>query len=284
MGRLDGKVAVVTGAGSGIGRATSMLFAREGARLLVVDQNADGVKETAQLIAQAAGTAHAMVGDAGHEASVKGFIDGAVSAFGALDIVHANAGVSGGRVPIFEQTEEYWRQILQINLIGPFLAIKHAGMRMVERGRGSIILTSSVAGLRANAGAAAYSASKAGVISLAQTAAASFLGAGVRVNAICPGLIETGMTKPFFDSVREAGKEHKIGQLNPLQRAGQPEEIAGVIARQTGAAHGLAAAGGLVGGVDRRHAHAYVPAPQHGDASRSGRGAANEKPGLNVKP
>ena len=172
MGRLDGKVAVVTGAASGIGRATSMLFAREGARLLVVDQNADGVKETAQLIAQAAGTAHAMVGDAGHEASVKGFIDGAVSAFGALDIVHANAGVSGGRVPIFEQTEEYWRQILQINLIGPFLAIKHAGMRMVERGRGSIILTSSVAGLRANAGAAAYSASKAGVISLAQTAAA----------------------------------------------------------------------------------------------------------------
>ena len=108
---------------------------------MVADQNADGVKETAQLIAQAGGTAHAMVGDAGHEASVKGFIDGAVSAFGALDIVHANAGVSGGRVPIFEQTEEYWRQILQINLIGPFLAIKHAGMRMVEQGRGSIILT-----------------------------------------------------------------------------------------------------------------------------------------------
>jgi NAD(P)-dependent dehydrogenase (short-subunit alcohol dehydrogenase family) len=112
MGRLDGKVAVVTGAASGIGRATSILFAREGARLLVADQNADGVKETARLIAQAGGTAHAMAGDAGNEAGVKGFIDGAVSAFGALDIVHANAGVSGGRVPIFEQTEEYWRQIL----------------------------------------------------------------------------------------------------------------------------------------------------------------------------
>jgi len=226
MGRLDGKVAVVTGAASGIGRATSIMFAREGARLLVADQNADGVSETAALIAQAGGTVQPMVGDAGHEASVKGFIAGAVSAFGALDIVHANAGVSGGRVPIFEQTEEYWRQILQINLIGSFLAIKYAGMQMVKHGRGSIILTASVAGLAANAGAAAYSASKAGVISLAQTAAASFLGTGVRVNAICPGLIETGMTKPFFDSVREAGKEDKIGQLNPLQRAGQPHEIA----------------------------------------------------------
>jgi NAD(P)-dependent dehydrogenase (short-subunit alcohol dehydrogenase family) len=226
MGRLDGKVAVVTGAASGIGRATSIMFAREGARLLLADQNAEGVNETAALVAKAGGSAQSMVGDAGDEATVKGFIESALSAFGALDIVHANAGISGGRVPIFEQSADYWRQILQINLIGPFLAIKHAGMHMVKQGRGSIILTSSVAGLAANAGAAAYSASKAGVISLAQTAAASFLGSGVRVNAICPGLIETGMTKPFFDSVREAGKEHKIGQLNPLQRAGRPEEIA----------------------------------------------------------
>ena len=226
MGRLDGKVAVVTGAASGIGRASSLLFARAGARLIVVDQNAEGVNATADAINSSGGSAQALTGDAGREDSVKGFVEHALSAFGALDVFFANAGISGGRVPIFEQTEDYWRQILQTNLIGPFLAVKYAAVPMIKQGRGSIILTASVAGLRANAGAAAYSASKAGVISLAQTGAAALLGTGVRVNAICPGLIETAMTKTFLDAVREAGKGDKIGQLNPLQRAGVPEEIA----------------------------------------------------------
>ena len=224
MGRLQGKVAIVTGAASGIGRASALLFAREGAKVLAVDREAGALDET---IAQAEpGAMLAHPADAGDEAAVKGFVAHAIEAFGALDVVYANAGISGGLVPLFEQSVEHWNEVLRINLIGPFLAIKHAAPKMAAQGRGSIVLTASVAGLRANAGGNPYSASKAGVISLVQTSANSLIGTGVRVNAICPGLIETGMTKPIFDRASERGTSAKIGHLNPLQRAGAPEEIA----------------------------------------------------------
>jgi NAD(P)-dependent dehydrogenase (short-subunit alcohol dehydrogenase family) len=220
-GRLAGKVAIVTGAGSGIGRAAAILFAREGARIVVADL--DNADRTAAEIGEAA---HDMVADAGNEDSVRRLVRTAQERFGGLDIFFANAGISGGLKGIFEQTPEDWQEILRVNLIGPWLAVKHAAPAMKERGGGSIVCTASVAGLRAGAGGPAYSASKAGVISLVETAAVQLVGANIRVNAICPGLIETGMTAPIYQWARDKGSEKSIGQLNPLQRGGEPAEIA----------------------------------------------------------
>jgi NAD(P)-dependent dehydrogenase (short-subunit alcohol dehydrogenase family) len=210
-GRLQGKVAIVTGAASGIGKATAALFAAEGAIVIAADVNSsDGV----------------IGADAGREEDVAGLIEAATGEHGGLDIFFANAGISGGLASIFEQTPEDWQEILRVNLIGPFLAIKHAAPVMKARGGGSIICTASVAGLRAGAGGPAYSASKSGVISLVEVAATQLCGANIRVNAICPGLIETGMTQPLFDNARAAGKEELIGHLNPMKRGGEPIEIA----------------------------------------------------------
>jgi NAD(P)-dependent dehydrogenase (short-subunit alcohol dehydrogenase family) len=225
MGRLEGKSVIITGAGSGIGRAASLLFTREGARLIAVDR-AEGVKETVELVRKAGGTAEAVMADAGSERDVTAFVERAVSTYGRLDVIWANAGVSGGLVPLAEQTVEHWQEILRINLIGAFLAVKHSIPHMVRQRYGSIVCTASVAGLKSGASGHPYGASKAGVISLVQTTAYSLSGTGVRINAVCPGLIETGMTKPIFDRARERGTEGKIGQLNPLKRAGQPHELA----------------------------------------------------------
>lgn len=210
-GRLQGKIAIVTGSASGIGKATVALFRAEGATVIAADVAAsDGV----------------IAADAGREDDVRGLVDMAVRDHGGLDIFFANAGISGGLAAIFEQTPEDWQEILRVNLIGPFLAIKHAAPVMRERGGGSIICTASVAGLRAGAGGPAYSASKAGVISLVEVAATQTAGANIRVNAICPGLIETGMTKGIYDNARAAGREDMIGHLNPMKRGGEPDEIA----------------------------------------------------------
>tara|TARA_R110000868_G_scaffold181050_10_gene421841 strand:- start:23 stop:814 length:792 start_codon:yes stop_codon:yes gene_type:complete len=226
MGRLSGKRAIITGAGSGIGRASALLFAAEGAKLVIVDRVEDAVDETAKMVRDAGGTVTSIAADAGDEEAVKGIVDHCVKQYGGVDVVFANAGISGGWVMLEDQTPDYWAEILRINLIGPFLMVKHASPLMVKQGTGSIVCTASVAGLRANAGGLPYSASKAGVISLVQTSANVLIGSGVRVNAICPGLIETGMTKPIFDGARAKGTIGKVGQLNPMQRNGEPSEIA----------------------------------------------------------
>ncbi|MBP6011429.1 MAG: SDR family oxidoreductase [Alphaproteobacteria bacterium] len=226
MSRMQGKRTIITGAGSGIGRASAKLFAQEGAAVLCVDKT-DGVHETVEAITKAGGRAVGLKADVGVEAEVKGYVARAVKEFGGVDAIYANAGITGGSyAPITEQTVEQWQEILRVNLIGPFLAIKHVVPLMVAQKKGAIVCTASVAGLRANAGPTPYSASKAGVISLVQVTANELYGTGVRVNAICPGLIETGMTKPIFDGARARGNEGKIGQLNPTARYGHPEEIA----------------------------------------------------------
>jgi NAD(P)-dependent dehydrogenase (short-subunit alcohol dehydrogenase family) len=178
------------------------------------------------MVKKSGAPAVAVQADAGSEQEVVAFIDKALTSYGKLDAIWANAGVSGGLVPLAEQTVEHWQEVLRINLIGPFLAIKHSIPQMTKQGFGSIVCTASVAGLKSGASGHPYGASKAGVISLVQITAYSLSGTGVRINAICPGLIETGMTKPVFDRAKDRGTQDKIGQLNPLKRPGQPHEIA----------------------------------------------------------
>jgi NAD(P)-dependent dehydrogenase (short-subunit alcohol dehydrogenase family) len=207
--RLAGRVAIVTGAGSGIGKATVELFRREGAAVVAADLHGTDFEC-----------------DAGDEEQVEALVAHTVRDHGGLDIYFANAGISGGFDGIFDQDAGDWAEILRVNLIGPFLAVKYGAPAMKARGRGSIIATASVAGLRSGAGGPAYSASKAGVINLVKVAATQLVGANIRVNAICPGLIETGMTEFIFERARAKGQEEQIGHLNPLKRGGAPIEIA----------------------------------------------------------
>ncbi len=226
--RLEGKVAIITGAGSGIGRAAALLFASEGARLVLGDKT-DAVHETAGQVVAAGGQAVALQVDAGVEADVVRLVATAKDVYGGLHVAFANAGIGGGMAGIFDLTPEVWTEVLRVNLIGPWLMVKHAGKAMADAGQGgSIICTASVAGIRSGAGGPAYSASKAGVINLAMVSAQQLSDTGVRVNALCPGLTETGMTRPVFDHAVAKGVTHKIGRLNPLRRAAQPVELAQV--------------------------------------------------------
>jgi NAD(P)-dependent dehydrogenase (short-subunit alcohol dehydrogenase family) len=229
MRRLEGKRAVVTGDGSGIGRASAIRFAREGAAVLVVGRSAN-TNETVDTIRAQGGVASGMIIDASKEESVAAIVERSVYDLGGLEVFFANIGVTGTNTPLLEQTAEEWTEVYRINTISCFLAVKYAGRHMTAKGYGSIILTSSAASLRANAGAISYSASKAAVNNLAQTAANALAGTGVRVNAVLPGLIETQLTRKVFEDARARGAEGNLGHVTPLKRPGRAEEIAAAVA------------------------------------------------------
>ncbi len=228
-GRLSDKVAVITGASSGIGRATAVLFARQGAKVVLGARREDRLKELVDEIAREGGKAIAKKTDVAVESEVRELIEAALAAFGQIDILVNNAGTVGGMGPLEAQDDEEWLNVYRTNVLGTMFGTKHVAKHMMERKKGSIVNISSVAGIRSGGGGNAYSASKAAIINFTMTSACDVGGYNVRVNAVCPGLIETEMTKPVFDYAREKGKEWKLGSRCELRRYGLPMEIAHAI-------------------------------------------------------
>jgi meso-butanediol dehydrogenase / (S,S)-butanediol dehydrogenase / diacetyl reductase len=225
-GRLDGKVAVITGAADGIGRAVALLFALEGAKLVLADINIKGLEETRRLVQKEQGTVVIRQTDVSKEADIKALIDLAIATYTQIDILCNNAGITGEFYPLDQEDGVDWQKVYAVNVLGAVFAVKYAAKHMRERKTGAIVNTASVAGIRAGAGTNAYSASKAAVINFTQSAACDLGGDNIRVNAVCPGLTETGMSRPLFDIARERGKMEKLGNRCELRRYGRPEEIA----------------------------------------------------------
>jgi len=228
-GRLQGKTAIITGAASGIGEAAALLFAREGAKLTLADMNAEGLEKVAKQVKDSGGEVVTRVTNVGKEEEVKALVDLTLETYSQVDILVNNAGIAMGTIDPRNQTREEWEKVFKVNVMGAVFAMKHLTAHFQERKCGAVVNTSSVAGMRAGAGGNAYSASKAALISLTQTSACDFGEYGVRVNAVCPGLIETGMTRMVFDYARKQGKEDRLGYRCELRRAGRSEEVAAAI-------------------------------------------------------
>lgn len=228
-GRLNGKSAIITGAANGIGRATALLFAREGANVVIADVNEAGLREVEQEIKAMGGNVIGRKTNVSSEEEIKALISLALEKFTGIDILVNNAGISGGLDTLEDQKAEEWHTVYDINVMGPVYATKHVIAHMKARRSGSIINIASIAGMLSGAGGNAYSASKAALINFTRTSACEVGAYNVRINAICPGLIETGMTQPFFDWARSTGKENQLGKYCELKRAAAPEEIAWAI-------------------------------------------------------
>ena len=249
-GRLEGKVALVTGGASGIGRATALTFAREGAKLIIADMNAEGGQQTVHMITEQGGEATFVRTDVSKAVEVQALISQAVATYGRLDCAHNNAGVSSPvRASIADYPEEDWHRVIAINLTGVWLCMKYEIPQMLKQGGGTIVNTASICGLVGLERMPAYNASKHGVVGLTRTAALEYAPKNIRVNCVCPGAIRTAMMERFLD--RGASEQDMIA-AEPIGRMGQPEEIAqGVIWLLSDAAsfvtgHAMAIDGGWV--------------------------------------
>jgi NAD(P)-dependent dehydrogenase (short-subunit alcohol dehydrogenase family) len=235
-GRMNGKVALVAGGSSGFGRASSILFAREGARVVVAaDRNIEGGKETVRMIQESGGEAIFLKADVSKAVEAENLVKQAVQTYGRLDYAHNSAGIIGsGKAGFGDQagtltcSEETWDRVIDVNLKGTWLLMKYEIPEMLKRGQGAIVNTSSVAGLVASSlGLVAYTGSKHGVIGLTKAAALEFATRGIRVNAVCPGTIRTAMNEDYF--LADPQLESRLALLNPMNRLGTVKEVAEVV-------------------------------------------------------
>jgi NAD(P)-dependent dehydrogenase (short-subunit alcohol dehydrogenase family) len=221
---FEGKVAVVTGAASGIGRASARAFAREGAAVVIADVDAEGGAATARSITSAGGEAIFVHTDVSRSSDVRAMVQTTLDAFGRLDFAHNNAGVVGAATPIADLPDDVWARAIGIMLTGVFLCMKHEIPHMVRQGGGAIVNTSSGAGLIGVPGFADYVASKHGVIGMTKTAALEYIGSGVRINAVCPGTARTRMVEEWIGA--DPQNEAQVRAMHPIGRIADPEEIA----------------------------------------------------------
>lgn len=225
-GSLEGKTALVTGGGSGIGRAASLAYAKDGARVVVADVNVEGGEETVQLIKETGGEAILVHADVSKPEDTQAMVAQAVETFGSLDCAFNNAGIGGGkeRHLTADYLEDDWDRVMSINLKGVWLCMKAEIPQMMKQGKGAIVNTASIAGLVGLSGTVAYVAAKHGVTGLTKAAAMEYAKSGIRVNAVCPGYIQTPLVQGIFDEID--GYRERVASRHPMDRLGEPEEIA----------------------------------------------------------
>jgi NAD(P)-dependent dehydrogenase (short-subunit alcohol dehydrogenase family) len=249
-GRFNDKIALVTGGGSGIGRATTLAFAREGAKVVVADVTAPGGEETVRLVQQAGGGAAFVLTDVAKASEVEALVQAVIATYGRLDCAFNNAGIEGAQAPTADCTEDNWTRVIASNLTGVWLCMKYELPQLLRQGGGAIVNMSSVAGLVGFVNIPAYVASKHGVIGLTKTAALEYATQGIRVNAVCPGIIRTPMIERFSGGSPQAIEQ--LVALEPAGRLGSPDEVAEAVvwlcsqAASFVTGHALAVDGGFI--------------------------------------